>query len=187
MSSFTSLVPRRDRPLFDGQEECYEQWEKKFIEYMTQQGLHNTILPIEEGGNPHITADENGDAFAELALSLDDRSLSLVVGMKNYGREALQVLRSYYACHTSVVALYMKISSLKKQGGESLIDFVLRVETAAAKLRNAGEIVSDCFLIAIILKGLPPGLRLSINETMQSSEAFDFTSFKSVCFEKSKR
>ena len=37
----------------------------------------------------------------------------------------------------------------------SALLIVLRAETAAASLKSAGETVSDSFLIAMVLKGLP--------------------------------
>lgn len=54
-----------------------------------------------------------------------------------------------------VLALYTELTSLQKGRDESITDYVLRAETAAASLKSAGEPVSDSLLVAMVLKGLP--------------------------------
>ena len=51
--------------------------------------------------------------------------------------------------------LSTELTSLQKRHDESITDYVLRAETAAAPLKSAGEPVSDCLLVAMVLKGLP--------------------------------
>ena len=47
------------------------------------------------------------------------------------------------------------LTSLQKSNGESITDYVIKAENAANALKNAGEIVSDGLLVAMIMKGLP--------------------------------
>ncbi len=63
-----------------------------------------------------------------------------------------------------MIGLYTEPTSLKKEDKESLTDYVVRGETAAALLKNAGETVSDNLLIAMILKGLPSEFQPSIRD-----------------------
>ena len=50
-----------------------------------------------------------------------------------------------------MIGLFTELTTLKKEEAETLTDYVLRGETAAALLKNAGETVSDNLLIAMIL------------------------------------
>ena len=121
--------------------------------------------------------------YAELCLSLDDRSLSLIIrDAKNDGRKALEILRKHYlsSSETRVIGLFTELTTLKKEEAETLTDYVLRGETAAALLKNAGETVSDNLLIAMILKGLPTECQPFVTVTTQRKEPHDITSFKTA-------
>jgi len=183
MATSTGYGPRTSRPYFDGNEERYELWEAKFIGYLRLQKLHDTILPEDEGGVARNDDGKNAEAFAELALSVDDRSLSLILrDAKNKGREALKILRQHYmsASETRVIGLYTELTMLKKMDGETLTDYLLRAERAAALLKNAGEQVSDNLLIAMILKGLPTEFKPFVTVTTQRKEPHTIASFKSA-------
>lgn len=183
MATSTGYGPRSGRPYFSGNEQGYELWETKFLGHMRLQGLHDAILPPAEGGlaQDELTGEKNAQAYAELCLSLDDRSLSLIIrDAKNDGRKALEILRKHYlsSSETRVICLFTELTSLKKEETETLTDYVLRGETAAALLKNAGETVSDNLLIAMILKGLPTEYRSFVTVTTQRREPHDLTSFK---------
>lgn len=185
MSTSTGYGPRTSRPYFDGNEERYELWEAKFLGYLRLQKLHDTILPVDEGGiaTTDLDAGKNAEAFAELALSVDDRTLSLILrDAKNKGREALKILRQHYmsASETRVIGLYTELTSLKKTEVETLTDYLLRAERASALLKNAGEQVSDNLLIAMILKGLPADFKPFVTVTVQRKEPHTIASFKSA-------
>ena len=97
MTTSTGYGPRTSRPFFYGNEERYELWEVKFVGYLRLQKLHDTILQPGEGGlaADKLDAEKNAEAFAELTLSIDDRSLSLVLrDAKDDGRKALKILRT---------------------------------------------------------------------------------------------
>jgi len=52
-----------------------------------------------------------------------------------------------------------------KRSDESVTDYVIRAETAAAALKNAKENVSDSLLIAMVLKGLPESYKPFVVDT----------------------
>ena len=160
MITSTGYGPRSGRLYFSENEQGYELWETKFLGHMRLQKLHDSILPPAEGelAQDKLSDDKNAEAYAELRLSLDDRSLSLIIrDAKNDGCKALEILRKHYLSSSEmhVIGLFTELTTLKKEEAETLTDNVLRGETAAALLKNAGETVSDNLLIAMILKGLP--------------------------------
>ena len=64
---------------------------------------------------------------------------------------------------------------------KSVTEYMLRAETSATRLKQAGEVVSDSLLIAMLLKGLPDTHRASITIITQTdSEKMDFQKFKSA-------
>ena len=92
----TSYGPRTARPFFDGNEETYELCEVKFVGCLRLQNLHDAILQPGEGGlaADKLDAGKDAEAFPKLTLSIDDRSLSLVLqDAKDDGRKVMKILR----------------------------------------------------------------------------------------------
>ena len=172
---------RFGRLIFDGDERKYESWEVKFLGYMRLRKLKDTILP--PSTDAEIDADKNAEAFAELIQFLDDKSLSLVMrdAMDN-GKKALEILRQHYAGSGKprIISLYTELTSLTKRSDESVTDYVIRAETAAAALNNANENVSDSLLIAMVLKGLPQSFKPFVVVVTQSDKQQTFTEFKAA-------
>ena len=171
---------RYARLMFDGDERKYEQWEVKFLGYLTLQKLKDTILPPPD---TEVDGTKNAEAFAELIQFLDDKSLSLVMrDAKDDGKKALEILRQHYAGSGKprIIALYTELTSLVKRSDESVTDYVIRAETAASALNNANEKVSDSLLIAMVLKGLPESFKPFVVVVTQSDKQQTFTEFKAA-------
>ena len=165
------------RLYFDGDENKYEMWEIKMLSYMKLKKLKNIIQP----GETIASADKREEAFAELVQFLDDRSLNLVMrDAKDDGRKALEILRDHYAGRGKqrVVSLYTTLTSLIKQQQETLTDYIIRAETAAASLKAAGELVSDGLLITMVLKGLPQTYKPFTVVITQAEKVMTFQNFK---------
>jgi len=171
---------RYARLCFDGDERHYEQWQVKFLRYMRLQKLKDTILPPE---GAEIDADKSEEAFAELIQFPDEKSLSLIMrDARDDGKKALEILRAHYAGSGKprIIALYTELTSLVKQPNESVTDYVIRAETAAAALKNVGEDVSDSLLIVMVLKGLPESFKPFVVVVTQSDKQQTFTEFKTA-------
>ncbi|KAI5621190.1 hypothetical protein C0J50_19125 [Silurus asotus] len=133
------------RLMFDGDESKYELWETKMLGHFLLSGLKDTVLR-EPQSETEIAADakKNADAYAELILLLDDKSLSLFMrDAPNDGRKALEILRGYYAGKGKprIISFYTMLTSLQKANDESVMDYIIRAETAITALRNA---VQNC-------------------------------------------
>lgn len=140
-------------PIFTGDERTFELWEIKFLGLMR---IKQLLSVFQDETTPN--EEDNATAFAELIQCLDDRSLSLIIrDDKNKGRESLEILRNHYLPKGKprVITLYQELTSLIKSSTESVTDYILRAETAAASLKTAGEQISDSLLVAMTLKGLP--------------------------------
>ena len=77
-----------------------------------------------------------------------------------------------------IVGLYRQLSSLNGKDYESITDYIIQTESIASSLREAGEIVSDGLLIAMVLKGLPSNFKPFQTVITQRDKSMMFTEFK---------
>ena len=175
----TGYLPSNHRNLiFNGEETNFEIWETKFLSYLRLQKLLDYVMDEEgkfltapaqtavqgEGGAAMPAAPraddsvKNGEVFATLVQFLDDKSINLIIrDAKNNGREALRILREHYIGSTKprIIAMYCELTSLSLSQNETVTEYLIRAENYVARLKEAGESVSESLLIAMIVKGLP--------------------------------
>ena len=166
----------------------YELWEVKFMGHLRIKKLHTVVTDTEpsQDGEGAETArrrwtDKNEEIFAELVQYLDDRSLSLIIrDAKDDGRKALKILRDHYmgTSKPRIIALYQELTSLRKSSEESMTDYVIRAETAAASLKTAGKEIDDTLLVAMVLKGLPSDYKTFATVISQKDTEVSFPDFK---------
>ena len=198
----------RNRLHFDGDERNFELWYVKFMGYMTLRGLRDIIEPpppsstntpstttTTEGGGTDNTAVttgtgttttdpdpvKNAEAYSELILYIDNRSLSLIMrDADNDGRKAMKILKEHYMGKGKprILTLWCELTSLTKGREESLTDYIIGAENAASALRTAGEVVSDALLIAMVLKGLPSHYKPFEVVITQNTKDVTFAEFK---------
>ena len=119
--------------------------------------------------------------YAGLVQVLDDTSLSLIIrDAENNGRSAIRILRRHYLPKGKprVITLYTELTSLVKTSSESVTDYIIRAETSAAALKNAGEVIQDSLLVAMVLKGLPREFKPFTTVVTQKEKATTFSEFK---------
>ena len=165
----------RGRLIFNGDEEKYELWEVKFLGHLRIQKLH-VVLTTDSPD-----ADQNACVYAELVQLLDDTSLSLVIrDAKDDGKKALQILREHYlgTSKPRIISLYTELTSLSMPEGENVTDYLIRAEKAATSLKNAGEVISDSLLVAMVIKGLPLSYKTFSTVVTQREKQWTFVEFK---------
>ena len=127
------------------------------------------------------TSDKNAEVYAELIQFLDDRSLSLVMrDAPDDGKKAMGILREHYMGKGKprVVTLWTQLTTLVRGPSEDVTDYIIRAENSVAALRNAGEVVSDSLLIAMVLKGLPSAFKPFEVVVTQNHDVLTFSDFK---------
>ena len=160
-SSLSGYGPSKNL-LFKDESDNYELWELKFWPYLWLQKLHNIVLETNgalQSVEPTADfTDKNAEVFATLVQLLDDKSIILIMrDAKNNGWKSLKILRDHYIGRSKprIISMWCELTSLKLGCNENVTDFLLRAETCSSHLQGAGETVSDCLLISMILKRLP--------------------------------
>ena len=176
MADLTGYGPSMNPNLqFDGDDQKYEMWEVKFMSLMRIKKLHDVFTAA------HPNADKNAQAFAQMSLLLDQRSLALVMrDARDNGKEALKILRAHYQSSGKphIITLYTELTTLKKGSSESITDYIIRAERAFTMLTAAGETVSESLLVAMVLKGLPEEYQPFVAIVTQAETEYDFSKFK---------
>ena len=186
--------------MFNGDENSYEIWETKFISYLRLQKLHKYVInrndelltgpvaAVDADAAAIVVAmeddaDKNAEVFASLVQFLDDKSINLIIrDAKNDGRAALKILREFYIGSTKprIISMYCELTSLKLSPNENVTEYLIRAENYVARLKEAGEIVSESLLIAMLVKGLPDNYRSFTTIVMQQDvDKMGFPKFKS--------
>ena len=103
------------------------------------------------------------------------------------GRKTLKILRAHCAGtgnpRARVISWYTELTSLVKTEQETVTDYVIRAETAATALRNAGETVTESLLVAMVLKGLLEEYKPFVVAVTRRDKEQKFSEFK-VAFTK---
>ena len=153
------------------------------MRYLRIQHLHQIILSPTDQSDDIDFVEKNATVFAELIQYLDDKSLSLVIrNTRDNGRKALTILRDHYLSKgkPKVISLYTELTSLRRLESKSITDYIRRTQYISNALKEVGEVISDGLLIVMVLKGLPPNLRLFTTVITQKKKTLTFPEFK-VC------
>ena len=143
--------PARNWLQFDGDESRYELWEAKLLAHLRLRKLKRQVLG-EERNDPV----KNEEAYAVIAQLLDDRSLYLVMrDAKDNGKKALAILREHYAGSGKprMISMYTMLMSLQKSSDETVTDYIIRTESAVNALKNAGQVLEDSMIVALVMIG----------------------------------
>ena len=161
---------------FDGDPANFEAFEVKFKAYLRLRKIKIDVV----SEDAEVLEEENAEIYAELVQTLDSSSLALIMrdGAED-GRKALEILREHYLPKGKprIISLYTQLSCIVKMQSESVTDYIIRAETAASQLRDAGENISDGLLVAMVLKGLPKDFHSFITVITQEDE-MTFQAFK---------
>ena len=129
-SNLTGYGPRTHL-MFSGQEEDYDLWEVRLLDYMNLQCLKKTILPRQgfvEDPDDHATKNEM--TYSELVMLLDEISLSVIMNdAVDDGRQALAILRDHYKGSDYSEALKSRKSTTVSKNSEE--DTVMKAESSA--------------------------------------------------------
>ena len=162
--------------MFSGNPDDFELWSVKFKGYLRIQKLHTVLETPAEGDS-----DKNAEIFAYMVQFLDDKSISLIMrDAPDDGRKAYKILKNHYlgSSKPRIISLYTELTSLKMGGSEAVTEYVLRAETAASRLKDAGETISDHLLIAMVLKGLPNSFKAFTTIISNTDDKMEFSKFK---------
>ena len=189
MNNLTGYGPSNHpnrRNIFNSDHDDFELWEVKFMAHLRLSKL-DAVLKQEPDVSTQAAYDEkNADIFSTLVMCLDDKALSLIMrDAKDDGKKSLQILREHHlgTSKPRVISLYCELTTLKMAGDESVVEYLIRAETEASRLKKANETVSDSLLIAMVIKGLPDRYR-SFNTVISQKDNDDlhFQKFKmAVC------
>ena len=171
------------KTFFDGKASKSELWEVKFLGYLRILHLHQIRLSPTDQSDDMDFVEKNATVFAELIQYLDNKSLSLVIrDAWDNRRKALAILREHSLSKgkPKVISLYTELTSLRRLESESITDYIIRAENISNALKEAGEVISDRLLIAMVLKGLPPNFKSFTMVITQKKETLTFSEFK-VC------
>lgn len=169
---------------FDGTEDKYDLWETRLLGHLHSLNLKETILHEPTNANEEQLAQDrrkNADCYVELIRLIDDKSLSLIRhDAADNGREALKILREHYSGKSKprIISLYTSLTRLRMADNESVTDYIIRAEDIITALRNAGEIMSDGLIVAMVLGGLPDMFKPLAVHVTQNEDQVTFKDFK---------
>ena len=189
-ANLTGYGPRV-RLLFSGNADDFDVWETRFMAHLTTKGLKHaatTVMEIKKDSENKdiVVAKEPSDEereklYCEIVQYIDTTSLQLVMrDAMDDGTKAMEILRNHYkgTSKPRVLSMYTQLCSMQKLATETMTDYVIRVESLAANLRFAGEVISDELLIAMTIKGLPDSCENFVVVVTQSEKKYTFAEFK---------
>ena len=183
-TGYGNIMSSTKRHIFDPEKDDYELWEVKFKALLRLNKLYATLNETPTAATQAAYDEKNAEIFSALVMWLDDKSIQLVMrDALDDGKKALGILKEHYlgSSKPRVISLYCELTSLKMADGEDVTAYLLRAETAAARLTSTGETVSSSLLIAMALKGLPEGYNSFTTFMSQKDPAqLDFAQFKNA-------
>ena len=145
--------------------------------------LHQVILSPTDQSDDMDFIEKNATVFTKLIQYLDDKSLSLVIrDAWDNRRKALTILREHFLSKgkPKVISLYTKLTSLRRLESEFITEYIIRTENISNALKEAGEVINDRLLIAMVLKGLPLNFKPFTTVITQKKKPWLFLNLKYV-------
>lgn len=105
---------------------------------------------------------KNADCYAELIRLLDDKSLSIIRHeVADDGRKALKILREHYSGKSKprIIDLCTSLTKLNMKENESVTDYKIKAENTIMALKDAGEVMSEGLVVAMVPNGLPDSFK----------------------------
>ena len=150
--------------------------------------IYQIILSPTDQSDDIDLVEKNAIVFAELIQYLDNKSLSLMIrDAWDNGTKALTILREHYLSKEKpkFISLYTELTSLRRLESESITDYIIRTENVYNALKEAGEVISDRLLIAMVLKELPLNFK-PFTTVITQKKTLTFSEFK-VCLRSYKK
>ena len=108
--------------------------------------------------------------------------LLVIRDAQDNGRKDLTILREHYLSKRKlkVISFYTEVTPLRRLESASITDCMIRVENICNALKEAGEVINNGLLIAIVLKGLPLNFKPFTAVITQKKKTLTFSELK-VC------
>ena len=126
--------------IFNGKSESFPVWCERFLEYIENKNLNVESEKISETNRDAVQR----KLYQVIIIHLNDAALQMIIAQSRIGFEIWKYLQKTFGqIRTSqIFVLWQEFLELKKNG-ESMIEFLNKVDNIVFKLQSADEKISD--------------------------------------------